>query len=100
MGLAGTDWEQHRHFAESAESYRRQLVKTMNDDLAYRSISRRYEADVRGRPSWEAVPDFAYEPPALGWILARQRLPWLVLCTWLTVAVLALGRLTSHLETD
>jgi ABC-2 type transport system permease protein len=33
MGLAGTDFAQHRHFAEAAEGYRRSFVKAINDDI-------------------------------------------------------------------
>ena len=37
MGLAGTDVEQHRHFATAAEAYRRDLMRRMNGDLARHS---------------------------------------------------------------
>jgi ABC-2 type transport system permease protein len=100
MSLAGTDWQHHRHFAQAAEAYRRLLVKTMNDELAYRSISRRYEADVRGRATWEAVPDFEYRPPSLGRVLVEQAAAWILLVVWLLAAAVALRWSATRVRAD
>jgi ABC-2 type transport system permease protein len=100
MGLSGSDWEHYRHFAQAAETYRRVLVKTMNDELAYRSISRSYEADVRDSETWASVPDFAYRSPGLGGILEQQRAAWIILTLWLGAAACAALWATGRLRAD
>lgn len=39
MALAGTDVEQHRHFATAAETYRRDLMRQMNGDMTQNSLT-------------------------------------------------------------
>ena len=58
MGLAGTDVEQHRHFATAAETYRRDLMRRMNGDMAENSRTGdfSYAADAE---LWESVPSAA-----------------------------------------
>lgn len=82
MGLAGSDWRHHRHFAESAEVYRRMLVKRMNDEVAYNSVAREYDKNRRGRELYEQVPDFSYRAPTLGWVIGKQILPLALLAAW------------------
>ncbi|MDE2876788.1 MAG: DUF3526 domain-containing protein [Gemmatimonadota bacterium] len=87
MGLAGTDVEQHRHFAVAAETYRRDLVRMMNVDMAENSRSGdfTYVADA---DLWTAVPPLQYAAPTLGWVLGNRMLSILVLGTWLAGAIL------------
>lgn len=89
MGLAGTDFAQHTHFARAAEEYRRMIQREMNLDIANNGaqVSGPY---MRGRDLWQKIPDFEYVSPDLAWVLARQRLPLLLLCLWtLTVTAIA-----------
>ena len=60
MGLAGTDVEQHRHFATAAEAYRRDLMRRMNGDLA--ENSRTGELYTAGPDLWPRVP-----PHGMAW---------------------------------
>lgn len=91
MGLAGTDFATHRHFAEAAEGYRRQLVKDMNAELAT-MLDPVYDRNVRGRDFWAAQPRFAYTPPSAAWALRQQMIPlgglllWAISATLLAVA--------------
>jgi len=81
MGLAGTDFSQHRHFASAAESYRRHLVKTMNDDLVYHA--KMTQADYTGATElWARVPDFEYTVPPLRWVLSRYSWSLVLLILW------------------
>jgi ABC-2 type transport system permease protein len=89
MGLAGTDWQQHWHFAQAAEAWRRDMVRRMNEELIYRSATSDYGTNLRGREVWETVPDFVYAPPPVGFALANHRASLLTLCLW-AAAVLAL----------
>lgn len=88
MGLAGTDWAQHRDFAAAAESYRRMLVKMMNEDMIRNS--RTGDTEYRaGRELWERVPEFRYSAPPAAQVLRGQVLSVAALLAWLTLAVAA-----------
>jgi ABC-2 type transport system permease protein len=90
MGLAGTDFEQHRHFATAAEQYRRRLVKLMNDDLTYNARpGETYMADTE---LWAQVEPFEYEAPRAAWVLGNARLSIIILLLWLVGSVLVLAR--------
>ena len=88
MGLAGTDVEQHRHFATAAETYRRDLMRRMNGDLAENSRSGDFSY-AAGPDLWAEVPPLQYDAPTLGWVLNNRILSLLVLGLWLAGAVLA-----------
>lgn len=87
MGLAGTDVEQHRHFATAAEAYRRDLMRRMNGDLA--ENSRTGEVYLAGPELWEETPPLQYAAPTLGWVLSNRILSILVLATWLVGTLMA-----------
>lgn len=87
MGLAGTDVEQHRHFAQAAEAYRRELMRAMNMDLALNS--RTGETYLAGDELWESQPPFDYEAPALAWVLGNRWLSFLLLGLWFFGALAA-----------
>ena len=87
MGLAGTDVEQHRHFAAAAETYRRDLMRRMNGDLA--ENSRAGEVYLAGPELWEEVPPLEYDAPTLGWVLGNRILSLVVLGIWLAGTVVA-----------
>ncbi len=86
MGLAGTDVEQHRHFATAAEGYRRDLMRRMNGDLTENSLTGDFTYAV-GAEVWEAVPPFEYAAPTLGWVLGNRLLSLLMLGGWVVGAI-------------
>ncbi len=88
MGLAGTDVEQHRHFAVAAETYRRDLMRQMNGDMTENSLTGDFTYTV-GAEVWEAVPPLQYAAPTLGWVLGNRILSLLVLGAWLVGAIIA-----------
>ena len=88
MGLAGTDVEQHRHFATAAETYRRDLMRRMNGDMTENSLTGDFSYAV-GAEVWEAVPPLQYAAPTLGWVLGNRVLSLIVLGTWLVGAIIA-----------
>ncbi len=85
MGLAGTDVAQHRHFSEAAEAYRRMYVRRINDDITQHVGAGRY---VAGTDLWASVPEFEYQAPPVGWVLANHRVSILLLLAWLAVALI------------
>jgi ABC-2 type transport system permease protein len=90
MGLAGTDFEQHRHFAAAAEQYRRRLVRLMNEDLTYNSRSG--ETYVADAGLWSDVDPFEYEAPRAAWVMGNARLSIIILLLWLVGSVAVLAR--------
>lgn len=96
MGLAGTDVEQHRHFATAAEEYRRDLMRRMNGDLA--ENSRTGELYTAGPELWAQAPPLEYDAPGLGWILGNRLLSLLVLGAWLAAALAAAARSVRQAE--
>ncbi|MGQ0643812.1 MAG: DUF3526 domain-containing protein [Gemmatimonadaceae bacterium] len=87
MALAGTDREHHRHFASTAEDYRRSLVELMNNSLLPVRASDDAFA-VRGDSTlWRQLPDFAYAQPKVPWVLGRQTFSFSTLGLWVLLAV-------------
>ena len=86
MGLSGTDFHQHRDFITAAEAYRRQIQRTMNDDIMAHPV-RGGGAYLAGRELWEKVPEFQYDAPATGWVLRNTRGSLAILAAWLIVAI-------------
>ena len=84
MGLAGTDVEQHRHFAVAAEEYRRALVQRLNSELT--ENSRTGEVYLSSADLWSQMPPFRYDAPTVGWVLSNRILSLLVLGLWLAAA--------------
>jgi ABC-2 type transport system permease protein len=84
MGLAGTDFNQHRHFVTAAESYRRVIQRTMNNDIM--TNQKRGTVYLAGRELWDKVHEFEYTAPSTGWVLRHVRWSIMILSAWLAVA--------------
>ncbi|MCC7536627.1 MAG: DUF3526 domain-containing protein, partial [Deltaproteobacteria bacterium] len=97
MAFAGTDYAHHRHFADAAESHRRALVEMLDREIGERGGTDAWSYRA-GRELWERAPALRYEPPDLGWVLARQAPSAGVLFAWLGVALLASWRTVSRLR--
>jgi ABC-2 type transport system permease protein len=87
MGLSGTDFPQHSHFAKAAEDYRRLINREMNMDLAYNAKGK--PVYMAGQKLWEKIPDFSYTAPDLGWVLSHQTTSFFMLALWASVAAVA-----------
>lgn len=91
MGLAGTDVEQHRHFAIHAEQYRRGLIKWTNN--YFRDNTRTGEWDWKAPPElWAKYEPFTYDAPNASTALRTQVAALVVVTLWLIVAGLLLLR--------
>lgn len=107
MAMAGTDSFHHRHFADAAERYRREMVKTMNmavtrnegsvnpGYVGTQSLNRMVDREV-----WETVPPFAYEAPPLASVLERSQSSSLVLGVWVAAACLVLAWRLQRFSVD
>jgi len=74
MGLAGTDFSQHRDFSTAAEDQRRKIQDIVSADLIEHADSRgnahfTYKA---GAELWATVPQFQYELPRVSFALAHH----------------------------
>jgi ABC-2 type transport system permease protein len=83
--LAGTDFAHHRHFIDTAERYRRELVNRMNaDGMAHRAHgSERHTNDER---LWAQIPEFVYSAPATGTPSMPGAPAFAALLLWLGIA--------------
>jgi ABC-2 type transport system permease protein len=86
MGLAGSDWRHHRHYADAAEAYRRVLVQTMNRGIAEQGAEGQYK--YQGRELYERVPVFGYQTPDVGWALSELKPALFLLSLWLVALLL------------
>lgn len=85
MGLAGTDFAQHRHFVTAAETYRRGLQRFLNGEMTGRAKG--VDFDYRADPAfWATTPRFEYEPPALSSVLRQQAPALMLLALWAAAA--------------
>jgi ABC-2 type transport system permease protein len=99
MGLAGTDFAQHRDFAQAAEAYRRYLVKRMNDDMTYNAGKQDFS--YLAQPAvWQGVAAFEYDAPATGWVLRNQSLSLALLALWFVAAAAAALFFTARMRAD
>jgi ABC-2 type transport system permease protein len=87
MGLAGTDFAQHRHFTVAAEEYRRAIQRVLNDDILTHP-TKANETYLAGKDLWQKVPAFEYEQPSASWVLGNYRMSIAFLAFWIAAAVL------------
>jgi ABC-2 type transport system permease protein len=92
MGLAGTDFKQHRHFADAVSAYRLRWLEILNEDIFHNRRPGELSYS-RGRGLWEQIPEMNYEPPSLTWVLGNHTRSIVMLGGWL-VAVLVATPLT------
>jgi ABC-2 type transport system permease protein len=99
MGMAGTDFAQHRDFAAVAEQYRRMLVKMMNDDMTYNAG--KSDFGYLAQPAvWSKVPEFKYDAPSTIWALRHQTISLSLLALWFVAAIAAALWATAKMRVD
>ncbi len=98
MGLAGSDWHHHRHYADAAEGYRRALVQTLNHAIVELGAENQY--DYRGADLYERVPPFDYQTPGVTWALAKLKPAIFILLLWLVVPLVVTPFVLSRLRVD
>ena len=98
MGMAGTDFEQHRDFAAAAEEYRRMLNLAMNEHIAENIPPG--QPPVADEDLWEQVPPFEYQAPSLASVLGGQGWSLAFLLGWLLVGTAVAARSARRLPVD
>jgi ABC-2 type transport system permease protein len=96
MGIAGTDFTQHRAFSQAAEQHRRQLQDVISHDLVEHADGRdEAHFAYRATPElWKAVPRFEHRIDSAVQALRHQRRSLLVLLASL-VGVGLLARMAA-----
>ena len=83
MGMAGTDMFHHLNFLKQAETYRRFLIKKLNDEYAFggaKTGDRAWKADTE---FFQSVKDFDYNTPLLKSFINKYFLDIISLFVWL-----------------
>jgi ABC-2 type transport system permease protein len=97
MGLAGTDFAQHRHFVAAAEDHRRGLQRFLNGEMTRKAKG--LDFGYRADPAfWATAPAFDYEPPGLSSVLEQQAPAASLLALWAASASLAAVWAASRLR--
>jgi ABC-2 type transport system permease protein len=87
MGLTQSDMHHHLQLLEDAEEYRRMLIRTLNEKMAYGG-SKTGDWDWAPDSTWYAtLPDFTYKAPPLKSTLLWYRTEWLALFFWIIMGV-------------
>jgi ABC-2 type transport system permease protein len=98
MGLSGTDFQQHRHFTTAAESYRRDIQRVMNGDIA--ANQKKGQVYLADRTLWEQVPEFEYTAPGTAWVLGHYTASLGVLLLWTVAAFVFMVRSATVARAD
>ncbi|XSC47630.1 ABC transporter permease subunit [Bradyrhizobium sp. RDT10] len=82
MGLAGTDFSQHRDFSTAAEAQRRKIQNIVSEDLIEHAdrLGNAHFTYKAGPELWASVPQFKYQLPPVSFALAHH---------WASLALLA-----------
>ena len=99
MALAGTDFDQHRHFATAAESYRRFFISKINEDITANGVTQSGPY-MRGNDLWAQIPAFHYEAPDVAHILSRQLWSLGVLVFWCLGAIALAGFSVQRIQPE
>jgi ABC-2 type transport system permease protein len=93
MGLSGSDFAHHRHFANAAERYRQQMLRILNQSSASAAPEALREyADTgilvsrAGQEVWQRVPPFTYTPPSVWMVVTAHRRDIATLLVWAAIA--------------
>ena len=95
MGLALTDVNSHIYFQRSAEAYRREYVKFLNDDMTYNSKAGTFFTYKLDENAYAKVPVFKYSYPPVKSALQKNRIELLSLIAGVLVILLVI-RYTAY----
>lgn len=90
-GLSATDMHTSIHFEEMVESYRRELVRKMNEDMAKNSEYGKFYGYKAGSNLWKEIEDFSYVTPTAYQILQHYTWEMASLLLWLLIVLVLLN---------
>lgn len=83
MALVGTDLYTFNHFEKAVESYRRGMIRKMNNDMAENSKYGEFFEYAAGPELWQELQDFSYKTPTIWESLKHYKLELASLLLWL-----------------
>lgn len=89
MGMAGTDFANHRDFSIAAEQHRRVMQDLISADLVKNAdtLGNQHFAYQASTSLWATVPRFSYQNPSLLVSLQRNQFSFLILLLVLTLSI-------------
>ena len=89
MTLSHSDLVAHQHFNQQTETYRREFVKILNDEMMNRS--RTGDWGYQSSPEyWADVPDFSPKPRPTGEVLRQSAPDLFILLGWFLISAILL----------
>ncbi|GAL63730.1 ABC transporter permease [Algibacter lectus] len=85
MAFAATDWYSFNDFQEKTNTYRRHLIRTMNNDMAKNSRYGEFYEYKAGRNLWETISDFKYLTPKVTMIFKYYWMELASLSFWVLI---------------
>lgn len=95
MALAGSDFYHHEHFFKQAQTYRNQLIRQLNMQLAMHGKAVKGEYIV-GPKYFSQLKDFKYQLPGLNQVLDLRKTAFLSLLGWIFTLALFLQFIASR----
>lgn len=95
MTLCGTDLPTFFHFEDEVETYRRDLVRRMNQDMADNSNYGDFYGYKATANLWASVEEFTYQAPPARAILPHYYLEIISLVLWLGLSLLLVFRFST-----
>lgn len=95
MGLSGSDYAHFLDFKAKAEDYRFKMVERLNNEMKTFSKTGDWDKKV-SRDFWAKTPDFQYQMPSVGWVLATH---WVSLAALLVFSMGLLWGINKRLKT-
>ncbi|MGJ5206779.1 ABC transporter permease subunit [Bradyrhizobium sp. HKCCYLR20261] len=98
MGLAGTDFAQHRDFSSAAEAQRRTIQDIVSDDLIKHAdpLGNAHFTYKAGPELWASVPQFQYSLPRVSFALAHHWQSLVLLAALFSLSVAVAYRAVSR----
>lgn len=98
MALSATDLHISIDFQQHVESYRRDLIRRMNNDMAQNSKYGEFYEYKAGRDLWEEINDFQYQTPSAYDILFYYKIELFALAGWVILIILLLNRTSGKIK--
>jgi len=88
MGFSGSDMRHHLDFLNQAEQYRRDFIKSLNDEHAFGGSKTGDWSWKAGNDFYRSINDFAYKSPRLKNIFGHYFIDILFLVLWMLLATI------------
>lgn len=88
MAFTATDWHSFNDFQRKTKTYRRHLIRTMNNDMAKNSRHGEFYEYKAGKNLWETISDFKYKTLVVTKALKYYRIELASLTFWFLVMLL------------